>query len=147
MFHAHPIDRRTFLAGIGGSALFLTTHGGTSRSSAPRHIRSRARSLADAIRGHVFAPGQPGYLDAAHVYNTRFNGARPIAVARPLDAIDVRDAIRWALATGTRVRARSGGHSYAGYSTLTDGVVLDVRELNGVRLDRRAGTATVGAGA
>jgi hypothetical protein len=33
-------------------------------------------------------------------------------------------------------RARSGGHSYAGYCTLTDGVVLDLRRLDWVRFDK-----------
>jgi FAD/FMN-containing dehydrogenase len=44
------------------------------------------------------------------------------------------------------VRARSGGHSYAGYSTLTGGVVLDLRKLNWVNFDKAAGSATIGAG-
>jgi FAD/FMN-containing dehydrogenase len=45
------------------------------------------------------------------------------------------------------LRARSGGHSYAGYSTVGGGVVLDLRRLNRISLNRRAGTATIGAGA
>jgi FAD/FMN-containing dehydrogenase len=45
------------------------------------------------------------------------------------------------------LRARSGGHSYAGYSTRSGGVVLDLRSLGRISVDRRAGTATVGAGA
>jgi FAD/FMN-containing dehydrogenase len=45
------------------------------------------------------------------------------------------------------VRARSGGHSYAGYSTAARGVVLDLRDLNAIRVDKHTGTATIGAGA
>ena len=71
----------------------------------------------------------------------------PSMVARPLDARDVRDAIRFTVGHGLPVRARSGGHSYAGYSTLSGGIVLDLRQLNGIRFDRSTGTATVGAGA
>jgi FAD/FMN-containing dehydrogenase len=58
----------------------------------------------------------------------------------------VRDAVRFTVSHGVRARARSGGHSYAGYSTLSDGVVLDLRRLNGVDFDQRNGTATIGAG-
>ena len=41
---------------------------------------------------------------------------------------------------------RSGGHSYAGYST-TIGLVLDVTRMSTVTVNSGAGTATVGAGA
>src|SRR5207247_6096094 len=44
-----------------------------------------------------------------------------------------------------RIVARSGGHSYGGYST-TPGVVVDVSRLKAVALDRH-GRAVVGAGA
>ena len=95
----------------------------------------------------MFTPGSPGFSAAAHVYNERFDSILPQAVARVLDATDVQAAIGWAVAHGVQVRARSGGHSYAGYSTLERGVVLDLRLLNQISVDSRAGTATVGAGA
>ena len=40
---------------------------------------------------------------------------------------------------------RSGGHSFAGYST-SPGIVIDVRALTTVTVDREAATAKVGAG-
>lgn len=104
------------------------------------------QGLRRAIRGHVFAPGQPGFDSVAHVFNRRFDHVLPIVVARPADVQDVRDAIRFTVTHGVRVRARSGGHSYEGYSTLADGVVIDLRRLNSVNLDRRHGLATIGAG-
>ncbi|HXO08157.1 MAG TPA: FAD-binding oxidoreductase, partial [Solirubrobacteraceae bacterium] len=106
-----------------------------------------AQGLAGAIRGHVFERGKPGFDAAAHVFNERFDHVLPSAVARPVDGVDVRDAIRFTVAHGVHVRARSGGHSYAGYSTTSDGVVLDLRTLDSIRFDRAAGTATIGAGA
>jgi FAD/FMN-containing dehydrogenase len=54
--------------------------------------------------------------------------------------------VQFTVSHGVQVRARSGGHSYAGYSTLADGVVLDLRRLNGVTVDQRNRTATIGAG-
>ncbi len=44
------------------------------------------------------------------------------------------------------VCARSGGHSYAGYSSC-DGLVIDVSRLNGVSVDTGSNTAVIGAGA
>jgi FAD/FMN-containing dehydrogenase len=102
--------------------------------------------LQQAIRGHVFERGAPGFEAAAHVFDPRFDHVLPDAVARPVDGIDVRDAIRFCTGKGIHVRARSGGHSYAGYSTAAHGVVLDLRKLNTISVDPHASTATVGAG-
>jgi FAD binding domain/Berberine and berberine like len=102
--------------------------------------------LQQAIRGRVFERGAAGFQAAAHVFDPRFDHVLPDAVARPVDGLDVRDAIRFCTSKGIGVRARSGGHSYAGYSTAAHGVVLDLRELNAITVDRQAGTTTVGAG-
>lgn len=92
-------------------------------------------------------PGQAGFAQAAHLYNERFDGIAPRAVARPVDAADLAAGVLWAVAREVPFRARSGGHSYAGYSTLQDGVVFDLRLLNGIDVapDRRS--ARIGAGA
>ena len=162
-----PLDRRAFLGILGGAGAALigacggtttshasvgvttATRGGVTTATSTRKppVAAAPKSLQQAIRGHVFSRGAPGYAAAAHVFNTRFDGIQPAMVARPLDAIDVRDAIRFTVGRGLALRARSGGHSYAGYSTLNGGVVLDLRLLNAVHFDRGAGTATVGAGA
>jgi FAD/FMN-containing dehydrogenase len=94
----------------------------------------------------VIRRGAAGFAKAAHVYNERFDGVLPALIARPLDGIDVRDAVRWGVANGVPLRARSGGHSYAGYSTLSGGMVLDLRNLRHISVDTRTRTATVGAG-
>ena len=86
-------------------------------------------------------------MAAAEVYNERFDSLLPDAVARPLDASDARDAVRWLVGHGVPMRSRSGGHSYAGYSTREGGVVLDLRNLSRITVNRRVRTATIGAGA
>lgn len=88
--------------------------------------------LQAAIKGHVFRPSDPGFAEVARVFNTRFDQVTPHAVARPINGPDVRAAVRFPTEHGVSVRARSGGHSYAGYSTLADGVVLDLGKLNWV---------------
>jgi FAD/FMN-containing dehydrogenase len=105
------------------------------------------RELARRVRGPVLRPGSARYPAAARVYNARFDGARPDAVIEPLDSRDVQAVLRWADRRDVRVTARSGGHSYAGYSTLDEGVVIDLRRLDGIAVDRRAARASIGAGA
>jgi FAD/FMN-containing dehydrogenase len=102
----------------------------------PRAIRELARQ----VRGPVLRHDRG-------VYNLRFEGARPDAVVEPLDSRDVQAVMRWADRHDVRLTARSGGHSYAGYSTLDEGVVVDLRRLGGIAVDRGAGRATIGAGA
>jgi FAD/FMN-containing dehydrogenase len=60
-------------------------------------------------------------------------------------AEDVQKAVRWAQKHAIHVVPRCGGHSYAGYSTTSKGVVVDVSRMNRVHV--HGGIATVGAGA
>ena len=137
------VNRRGFLRGAGA---FVALAGTGTAAGAARSTSLSLKGLARRRRWHRLHAGQAGYSAAAHVYNERFDSIKPLAVARPDSAAGARDAVRWAVSKGVRLRARSGGHSYAGYSTLDDGVVLDLRNLRHVHVDRATGTATVGAG-
>ena len=136
-----PIDRRGFLAGAGVAGLSLA-YG----ASAGRVARAAAKASGPPIRGQVIRRGASGFLQAAHVYNERFDGVLPNLVARPVDAADVRTAVNWGVAHGVPLRSRSGGHSYAGYSTLSGGMVLDLRNMRGISITTQKRTATIGAG-
>jgi FAD/FMN-containing dehydrogenase len=105
------------------------------------------RELARQVRGPVIRPGSARYPAAARVYNLRYDNARPDAVIEPRDSRDVQAILRWADRHDVRVTARSGGHSYAGYSTLDQGVVVDLRRLNGIAVDRGNRRVSIGAGA
>jgi FAD/FMN-containing dehydrogenase len=106
----------------------------------------RLRALREAVDGQVITRSSPGYAAAHVLFNERFDGIRPIAVLRAADAGDVAKSILWAQKYGIRLAARSGGHSYAGYSTAEDGLVVDVGRLNAIAVEHSSGTATIGAG-
>ena len=101
--------------------------------------------LAATLRGPLLRPGAAGYDAAATVYNARFTGVRPRAVAVVSDDADVAACIRFAARTGTPIRARSGGHSYAGYSTTT-GLVCDLGRLDRIAIAPDGRSVTAGAG-
>lgn len=107
--------------------------------------RREARALRAAVKGRVLFPKTPGYNQARLVYNRRYDGARPDAVVQAESTADVASVVKWAGRFDVNVVARSGGHSYAGYSTTGRGVVVDLSKLNGVRVAN--GRATIGAGA
>ena len=146
------LDRRSFLTKAAASGLTLAA-GAELAAPAAAAITAACkpgppipRTIQQAIRGHVFTRSTPGFTGASHVFNTLFDGVMPRWVARPINTADVRAAVRWAVKHHVPMRARSGGHSYAGYSTLKDGLVLDLRKLDGISLNRRTGIATIGAG-
>jgi FAD/FMN-containing dehydrogenase len=144
------LDRRELLAGAAGGLLAgafpldrALADGVLARTAALS--RREARALRNAVRGKVLFPGSPGYNAARLVYNSRFAGVRPEAVVQVRDARDVQAVVRWANRFDVRIVARSGGHSYAGYSTIANGVVVDLSRLSGVRVGN--GRATIGPAA
>jgi FAD/FMN-containing dehydrogenase len=130
------VDRREFLVGTVGAGVLLRLPAEPTGFS-----RHALRELRRAVRGRVVVPTG----SAALVYNTRFEHRRPDAVVHVRDTADVAAAVRWANRFDARLVARSGGHSYGGYSTTGDGVVLDLSALRGIRVS--GGRATVGPAA
>jgi FAD/FMN-containing dehydrogenase len=133
------LDRRDFLTLGAAGAL------GLALPDAPALPKRAARALRSAVRGPVLFPRTPGYNAARLVYNTRYDGVRPQAVVEALDTRDVQAVVNWANRFGVRIVPRAGGHSYAGYSTIGGGVVLDLSRLGGISVS--SGRATVGPGA
>ncbi len=103
--------------------------------------------LEAATGGALLRPGAPGYAAARRVANARYAGARPLAVLKARTVADVRAAVRWSARHDVRLAARSGGHSYAGYSTADLGLVLDLSGLDGIAVSADRRTARIGAGA
>src|SRR5215208_1119169 len=93
----------------------------------------------------VVTPGDPDYDSARQVWNEIYT-ASPAEIVYCQGAQDVSVALRRALDKGTPFRVRCGGHSYEGYSTLDDGVVIDVTDMNQVSVSDDRKTAVIGAG-
>ncbi len=103
-------------------------------------------ALARALGSRLLRPSDSGYQSAAQLYSPRFDQIKPLAVARCASSADVQECLAFIAATGTPVAARSGGHSYAGYST-TPGLVVDVGSMTDIGPGKSNGTARIGAGA
>jgi FAD/FMN-containing dehydrogenase len=101
--------------------------------------------LREGFRGAIVQPEDPGYNKARAVFNSMFD-RRPAAILRPTGTADVIRAIRLARLSGAPLAIRGAGHSVAGFSTCDDGIVIDMRELTGVRVDPEKRTASVQAG-
>ncbi len=101
--------------------------------------------LAASLRGTLLRPNSPGYLNAALPWNLRFANVLPLAIAQCQSAEDVRASLLWAQENQVPLVARSGGHSYAGYSTTT-GLMIDLSTMNRVDFDPVSGMARVQGG-
>ncbi|GIG59841.1 hypothetical protein Lfu02_42130 [Longispora fulva] len=106
---------------------------------------TRWQMLRDLVDGELRLPGDCGFDEAGSPVNRRFATIRPSAVLSAAYAGDVARAVEWARAESVPLAVRGGGHSYAGYSVST-GLVLDVRDLAGIRFDPDTGQVTVGGG-
>ncbi|MBD0840455.1 FAD-binding oxidoreductase [Streptomyces sp. TRM68416] len=165
------MERRTFIAG-GAAALAATataactgtgtgtapTPGTPTRSTPPPAnppLRTTATTsttapttwsaLARSLDGPLIRPGDTAWKAARQLYNTRFDTLKPAAVAYVAHPDDIRTALSYARAHRLPVSIRNGGHSYAGWSSGNNHLILDVSKLNRVRASGT--TAVIGAGA
>ncbi len=98
----------------------------------------------EAIKGRVIQSGDEDYDEARTVFYRSFD-RRPVAIARPADADDVAAVVSAARESGLELAVRAGAHSVAGHST-SDGIVLDLRDLDELTIDRDGRTAWAGGG-
>jgi FAD/FMN-containing dehydrogenase len=134
------LTRRQLAARVAAGGAALAGPGWALIGTADARATPALRRLARAVRGPVLTPSSSQGI----VFNERYASIRPLAVVRAASAADVQACVRWAAAEKVRITARSGGHSYAGYSTVRGGLVVDLRALDAVSLS--GSTVTAGAG-
>ncbi len=138
--------RRRFMSG----ALSFTLAGAAGLS--PRRLVAQGtsetawRGLAGKLSGRLLRPGDPGFEAAALPFNLRYAGTLPAGIAVCRNAEDVAAAILWARENEMPLVARSGGHSYAGYSTTT-GLMISLAGIDAISFDGSSGIVGVGGGA
>ena len=101
--------------------------------------------LKSAVRGELIQPTDASYDAARRVYNGMID-KRPKLIVRVVDVSDVIAAVRHARDLGLLTAIRGGGHNGAGLGTCDGGLVIDLSQMKGVRVDPAARTARVAAG-
>jgi FAD/FMN-containing dehydrogenase len=104
------------------------------------------QELRDQVRGEILVPDDEGYPEAARIWNGA-HVRRPALIVRCAGAADVIAAVGFARSHSLPVAVRGGGHSIAGFSTVDDGIVIDLSAMRGVRVDPVAQRAFVDPGA
>jgi hypothetical protein len=101
--------------------------------------------LRDSFEGVVVTPGDATYDADRRVWSGTID-RRPALIARCTGSRDVVAAIRFAREHALTVAVRGGGHSFAGYGTCDDGLVVDLSPMRSIEVDPQARTATAQAG-
>lgn len=98
--------------------------------------------------GHESAvwPGHGDFEARRMVWNGMID-RRPAVIARPASAEQVAQLVILARTAGLALSIRGGGHSFPGFSTCDNGLVIDLSHLNRVAVDPAARVADVGGGA
>ena len=154
------MKRRAFLGAAAGGVAAVAIPG-VAQAAVPRPrgpIRSRPRpigapssgptpadwtALGHDLQGSLVRPGDRSYTVDSYLFDPRFDGIHPAGIAYVDNAHDIGTCLAFVRKFGIKFAARSGGHSYAGYSSST-GLIIDVENLKGVQVSGT--TANVGAG-
>jgi hypothetical protein len=147
------INRRRFLGAVAVGAVATacspTPTGSPPASTKPTITQAPVPPDWNALRaqlpGGLVLPGDSGYEQAAQSYNPRFDDHRPAAIARCTSTADVQRCVETARNARMPIAARSGGHSYAGYSSPDNGLVVDLSPMADIKVDNNQ--AVVGGGA
>lgn len=159
----HDVPRRDFLARAlrwgawgAGTALGGVLLEGCAPSSTKRPVATTSlavaerasaadwRRLAASLRGVLVRPSSPSYARDRLLFDAALAPRRPQGIAYCASNDDVARCVAFAREHAVPVTARSGGHSYAGYSA-NDGLIVDLSRLHSVDVVD-SDSALVGAG-
>src|ERR1700737_4304121 len=102
--------------------------------------------LDRTLEGELVRPGTEAYETHRQVWNGMID-KHPGLIARCVSVADVITTVNLARDEGILLAVRGGGHSFAGFSTCDDGLVLDLSPMNAVEADPGRRTGRGGGGA
>ncbi|KAF2182763.1 carbohydrate-binding module family 18 [Zopfia rhizophila CBS 207.26] len=121
-----------------------------SPTSSATPSSSSSASLTDCLNSKnvpVKWTTSPDYESLAKPYNLRLP-YKPVVIVVPTTTQHVQDAVVCAGKAGVKVQAKSGGHSYASFSSGgKDGsMMIDLQSMQTINLDKSTGVVNVGGG-
>jgi FAD/FMN-containing dehydrogenase len=101
--------------------------------------------LRENLRGALLTSGESGYDHSRAVWNGMID-RRPALIVRCEGASDVSHAVSFARERDLLVSVRGGGHSISGKSVCEGGLMIDMSDMNSVRIDKSGATARADGG-
>src|SRR5882672_5524460 len=112
------------------TAHILTTTDGASTSLDDEKIKG----FRSTLRGDLIMNDHPAYESARRVWNGNID-RRPALIARCAGVADVMASVAFAREHDLRIAVRSGAHHAAGYGTCDGGLVIDLSQMKGMKVD------------
>ncbi|MGI9285330.1 MAG: FAD-binding oxidoreductase [Pseudomonadales bacterium] len=107
--------------------------------------RVAVKDLKESLRGALLMPGNVEYDHARSVWNGMID-KRPALIARCEGAVDAASALTFARERNLLVAVRGGGHSISGKAVCEGGLMIDMSNMNSVRIDQASRTARADGG-
>jgi hypothetical protein len=101
--------------------------------------------LKAALRGRLIQRSDTEYEEARKLYNAMID-KRPLLIAQCADVADVISSVRFGRENNLLTAIRARGHNGPGLGSCNDGLVIDLSEMKGVRVDPADRTVRVGSG-
>jgi FAD/FMN-containing dehydrogenase len=155
---AMAMRRREFFKGTLGTAAAVALHrcmAAQSPRSAPSEVEAalanggvislrgpELKDLADTLHGRLLLPRDDGYDEARRLVSRRFD-KHPAFIVQATGAADVGYAVDFAREHRLLLAVKGGGHSDLGISACDGGMMLDLSQMRGVRVEAGARRAWV----
>ncbi len=98
------------------------------------------------LRGRLIQPDDPDYDEARSIWNGMVD-KRPWFIAKCGNPADVINAVKFGRENDLTIAIRGGGHNPSGLALADDGLVIDLSNMNSVRIHPKSRTARVEGGA
>lgn len=104
------------------------------------------QELKSKIRGQVISPTEPDYNKARTIWNAMIN-KKPGVIVRCSGVADVITSVNIARDSNLQLAVHGAGHNIAGNSVCDGGIMIDLSQMNSVRIDPKSKKAFVEPGA
>lgn len=91
-------------------------------------------TLQQNLRGQLIGRNDSDYDTVRALYNGMID-KRPLLIARCVDAADVITAVNYGRDQNLLIAVRGGGHNGPGLGSCDDGLMIDLSQMKGVRVD------------
>jgi len=108
-------------------------------------MMNNIEDLKSKLRGRLVQAGEADYDEARSIYNAMID-REPRYIVYCENVADVISAVNFARENEIRTSIRSGGHNGPGLALVDDGLVIDLSNMNGIRVDPNEKTAWVEGG-
>ena len=117
-----------------------------ARAITQPQLNTRIEELKRGVSGQVLLPGDADYESARTIWNAMID-KRPAVIVRCASTADVVRAVSFARNSGLPLAVRGGGHNIAGSALCEGGIVIDLSQMKGAKVDPRSRRVVIEGGA